>query len=547
MILHSEELIREYTEKGYWGNTTLLDIFYENAKKHPDREAVVDPPNREELVGGKPERISYSKLLKAVNSVAAELQDVGVGKDSIVLVQLPNVWELAMLYLAIAKAGGIISPMPMQWRQRELSYIAKLTGSKHYITVEEFKGFRHADVGKEFVENVILLEDVRDFSRTGRKPEDVEIDANEIFTICWTSGTEADPKGCPLSHNNWLWAAKNLARVFGVQEGDRQLCVAPLVNMTAIGVNYISWLYTAGTLVLHHPFNPEICLKQLVEENINFTILVPAVLAMILKYPGIENYDLSKVRTITTGSAPPAEWVMREFKKRWGIEIINIWGQNEGTALIAGPDDVPDLAKRVDHFPWWGKEGCDWRSGVKGVETKIVDFDGKELTKPGSVGELLYRSPFTIPCYFNRPDLTEKAFVEIDGKRFFRTGDLFIIKDECHIGFYDRKKDIIIRGGFNISSAEIENILLEHPKVLEVAAVGMPDEVLGERVCVFVVPKGEAPTLEELREFMKEKGVAVYKLPERLEIIDRIPRNPVGKILKSELKKLLMERLKGKN
>jgi len=546
MILHSEELIREYTERGYWGNTTLLDIFYENAATHPDREAVVDPPNRGELVGGKPERISYSKFLKAVNSVAAELQDIGVGKDNIVLVQLPNVWELAMLYFAIAKAGGIISPMPMQWRQRELSYIAKLTGSNHYITVEEFKGFRHTDVGKEFVENVILLEDVRDFSKAGREPEDIEIDANEIFTICWTSGTEADPKGCPLSHNNWLWAAKNLTRVFGVQEGDRQLCVAPLVNMTAIGVNYISWLYTAGTLVLHHPFNPEICLKQLVEENINFTILVPAVLAMILKYPGIDNYDLSKVRTITTGSAPPAEWVMREFKKRWGIEIINIWGQNEGTALIAGPDDVPDLAKRVDHFPWWGEEGCDWRSGVKGVETKIVDFDGKELTKPGSVGELLYRSPFTISCYFNRPDLTERAFVEIDGKRFFRTGDLFIIKDECYIGFYDRKKDIIIRGGFNISSAEIENILLEHPKVLEVAAVGMPDEVLGERVCVFIAPKGEAPTLEELREFMKEKGVAVYKLPERLEIVDRIPRNPVGKILKSELKRLV-ERLKGKN
>ncbi|RLI83791.1 (2,3-dihydroxybenzoyl)adenylate synthase [Archaeoglobales archaeon] len=546
MILHSEELIREYTEKGYWGNTTLLDIFYENAATHPDREAVVDPPNRGELVGGKPERISYSKFLKAVNSVAAELQDIGVGKDNIVLVQLPNVWELAMLYFAIAKAGGIISPMPMQWRQRELSYIAKLTGSNHYITVEEFKGFRHTDVGKEFVENVILLEDVRDFSKAGREPEDIEIDANEIFTICWTSGTEADPKGCPLSHNNWLWAAKNLTRVFGVQEGDRQLCVAPLVNMTAIGVNYISWLYTAGTLVLHHPFNPEICLKQLVEENINFTILVPAVLAMILKYPGIDNYDLSKARTITTGSAPPAEWVMREFKKRWGIEIINIWGQNEGTALIAGPDDVPDLAKRVDHFPWWGKEGCDWRSGVKGVETKIVDFDGKELTKPGSVGELLYRSPFTISCYFNRPDLTERAFVEIDGKRFFRTGDLFIIKDECYIGFYDRKKDIIIRGGFNISSAEIENILLEHPKVLEVAAVGMPDEVLGERVCVFIAPKGETPTLEELREFMKEKGVAVYKLPERLEIVDRIPRNPVDKILKSELKRLV-ERLKGKN
>ncbi len=285
MILHSEELIREYTEKGYWGNTTLLDIFYENASKYPDREAVVDPPNREELVGGEPERVSYSKLLKAVDSVAVELQDTGVKKDSIVLVQLPNVWELAMLYLAIARAGGIISPMPMQWRQRELSYLAKITESKHDITVEEFKGFRHADAGKETVENVILLEDIREFAKTGREPEKVEIDANEIFTICWTSGTEADPKGCPLSHNNWIFQSGNLVKVCKLQEGDRQLCVAPLVNMTAVGVNYVPWLLTAGTFVLHHPFNAEICLRQLVEEGINFTILVPAVLNMILKYP----------------------------------------------------------------------------------------------------------------------------------------------------------------------------------------------------------------------------------------------------------------------
>ncbi len=225
---------------------------------------------------------------------------------------------------------------------------------------------------------------------------------------------------------------------------------------------------------------------------------------------------------------------MDEFKRRWGIEIVNIWGQNEGTALIAGPLDVPETAMRVDHFPNWGRD-CGWKSGVRGVEMKIVDEDGRELTKPGDVGELLYRSPGVIPCYFNRPDLTEKAFMN----GFFRTGDLFVIKDECHVGFYDRKKDIIIRGGFNISAAEIENALLGHPKVLEVAAVGMPDEVLGERVCVFVVPRGGEPTLEDLRIFLKEKGFAVYKLPEKLVVVESIPRNPVGKILKSKLREML--------
>jgi acyl-CoA synthetase (AMP-forming)/AMP-acid ligase II len=537
MILHPEELIREYTEKGFWGNKTLLDHFSEVVKKKGDSEAIVDPPNKADLVSLEPERLTYSRLSRAIDSVAAELQDIGVSKDSIVLVQLPNIWELAMLYFAIARAGGIISPMPMQWRQKELRYIASLTRSKHFITVREFRGFRHADAGKEVVENVVLLEELKEMSKSGRKPQEVNIDANDIFTLCWTSGTEADPKGCPLSHNNWIYLA-SLRKVMNVEEGARILCIAPLVNMTGVGVNFVPWIFVSGTLVLHHPFDPIICLRQMIEEKIDFTILVPAVLNMALKFPGIDSFDLSCVKTIATGSAPPSKWSIDEFKRRWGIDIVNIWGQNEGTALIAGPLDVPDTGKRVDHFPNWGKE-CGWKSGVEGVELKIVDADGKELTNPGDIGELLYRSPGVIPCYFERPDLTEKSFVEIDGKRFFKTGDLFVIKDECHIGFYDRKKDIIIRGGFNISAAEIENALLEHPKVMEVAAVGMPDEILGERVCLFVVPRGEEPTLEELREFLKEKGFAVYKLPEAVRIVNTIPRNPVGKILKSELRKML--------
>ncbi len=263
MILHDEDLIREYTEKGFWGKSTLLDRFSENVRDFPEREALVDPPNRKELVGSDAERLNYGELAKIVDSVAAELQDAGVEKDSIVLVQLPNVWELAMLYLAIAKAGGIISPMPMQWRAKELGYAAGLTNARHYITVEEFKGYRHAETGKEIVENVITLDDVREMSKKGRKPEEVEIDANDVFTICWTSGTEADPKGCPMTHNNWYYIS-GFRSAMNVPPNPRILCVAPLVNMTGVGVNYIPWIFEAGTLVLHHPFDPVICLRQLV-------------------------------------------------------------------------------------------------------------------------------------------------------------------------------------------------------------------------------------------------------------------------------------------
>jgi non-ribosomal peptide synthetase component E (peptide arylation enzyme) len=176
------------------------------------------------------------------------------------------------------------------------------------------------------------------------------------------------------------------------------------------------------------------------------------------------------------------------------------------------------------------------------VQSKIIDpATGEELTDIGSVGELWYRGPNVIPCYFKRPDITEKAF---DSEGYFNTGDLFQIKEGDCVGFFDRTKDIIIRGGFNISAQEVENMLLGHPGITDVAAISMPDENLGERVCVYVVPgEGEKVTLEDVTSFMKEKGVAVYKLPERLEIVDAIPRNPVGKVLKKELREDIKKKL----
>jgi len=300
-------------------------------------------------------------------------------------------------------------------------------------------------------------------------------------------------------------------------------------------VNYVPWLAAAGTLVLHHPIDPEIMLRQLVAERIQYTILVPAMLNMIVKLPNVDQLDLSSVRTITTGSAPPSAWSIQEFKRRWDIDIVNIWGQNEGTFLVAGPADVPELDRRVDHLPWWGKTGVEWPSGVTGVEMKILGDGDEEVTEPGGIGELCYRSPGLFAGYFRRPDITARSFTS-DG--FFRTGDLFIVQDDRHVGFYDRKKDMVIRGGFNISSVEVENAVLSFNKVRDVAVIPEPDEIMGERVCVCVVPMDEydPPTLEEINAYLQAEGMSVYKLPEKMKLIDAIPRNPVGKILKKALR-----------
>ena len=549
MILASEEQIKQYTQQGVWGKDTLIDAFKAHARKMPERLAIIDPLNKEALLGTAPERITYADFEKAVASAATALRTEGIGKDDVVVVQLPNCWELAMLYLAIARAGAVISPVPMQWRANEILYVCDLTQAKAFITVEAFHGFEHRKMGREVADKSVSLkkifayEDLKRMVEVEAAPDldQIPVEGNDIFTICWTSGTEAQPKGCPLSHNNWR-CQSSLAFAGGAEPGDIMLTAGPLVNMASVGTVYIPWLIFGGTVVLHHPFDPALLLKQMVEEKINYTLLVPAVVNLILKHPLAEGVDLSSIRSITVGSAPPSMWAMEEFKKRWDIDIGNIWGQNEGTAIISGVRDVPDMEVRVNSLPRYGVPGVTWSVDMaQHMHTKLVDAEGNELNEEGAVGELLYRGPNVIPGYFKRPDLNEKAF---DAEGYIHTGDLFKLVGDRYLQFFDRAKDIIIRGGYNISAQEIENILLAHPKVQEVAAVGMPDENLGERTCVYVVPAPEQSlTLDDLIMFMEEQGTAVYKFPERLEIIDALPRNPVGKIMKKKLREDLHSKI----
>lgn len=202
------------------------------------------------------------------------------------------------------------------------------------------------------------------------------------------------------------------------------------------------------------------------------------------------------------------------------------------------------METRVDHFPHFGKPAGTWNKGKYAfIDMKLIDaLTQQKLTEEGKVGELWYRGPNVIPGYFMRPDLTEKSF---DKDGYINTGDIFQVKDGDCVGYFERSKDIIIRGGFNVSAQEVENIVLSYPKVLDCAAVAMPDEIMGERTCIYVVAKpGETVTLEEIVAFMKEKGLAVYKIPERLEMIDAIPRNAVGKVTKHVLRADIIKKLK---
>lgn len=543
----ANDLVDQYEQAGVWDDSTLLDRFSETVEATPDREAVIDPSNTGELIGRDPERLTYAEFDDRIEAIAAGLRERGVSKDDIVVVQLPNTWELAALYLAVARAGGVISPLPVQWRQHELGHVVELTDAAMFITVEEFNDFNHIEMGENAVddypslEKVVTLEEIRQMSEDmadSSDLDDVAIGANEIFNLQWTSGTTAAPKACPLTHNNWFGDPIIPLFDFEIGEPETILCPAPLVNMTAVGVNYVPWLLTGGTLVLHHPIDFDLLIDQLQTENITFTLLVPTMMNRLLKHPNVDDFDLSSVDTIGTGSSAPADWALREFKDRWEIGVVNIWGQNEGTAIVSGPQTTP-LSRRATDFPQFGgaQDDVEWDISdprVETIQTKLVDPEtGEVQTEVGEVGEMAFKGPVVMSGYFRQPELTDDAF---DDEGYFYTGDLFKIESDGFVSFFDRKKDVIIRGGFTISAKEVENVILEHPDIADAAIVAMPDPDLGERICLYAVPASEDTlTLDSITDWL-EDNIAIYKHPEQLESVEEIPRNPVGKVVKTELR-----------
>jgi acyl-CoA synthetase (AMP-forming)/AMP-acid ligase II len=560
-------LIRDYTGKGWWGGETILDLFLKTAERTPDQTALVDPPNRSELTTGSPQRLTYAELGQLIDRLADSLAEMGLRKDDVVVVQLPNIVELVTVYLAAARIGAIVSPMPMQYRKHELRQVLALTEPKAFICAGSFGGFDFPQligeirgefpqlevvigVGEGLPDGVISFGELQlprpaEASLEGYPGAEAKpVSANDVLTICWTSGTEAEPKGVPRSHNHWIWIAYATVDGCELDPGCSLLNPFPLINMAGIGGMLVPWLLTGGKLVLHHPLDLGLFLQQIASEEVNYTVVPPALLNMLLMKPEIlEQADLSSIKNIGSGSAPLSPWMVEQWQERFGIHIINMFGSNEGTALTSGPREFPAAADRAQYFPRFGISDYEWSSRIAAqMETKLVEPQTRRtVTEPGVAGELAIRSPGIFSGYYRRPDLTREVFDE-DG--FFYTGDLFEIAGEeprlDRYRFVGRVKEIINRGGLKISPSELEGLLAGHPKVAEAAFLGYPDERLGEKVCAVVVPKqGSTISLEEIVEFLEEKEIAVYKLPEKLVIVEELPRNPVGKIMKRELRERL--------
>lgn len=521
-----------YRQKGYWQDLTLGDVLDRNARLFPDKEAVWDQRVR----------VSYAQLKDNSDRLALGLLEMGIGKDDRVVVQVPNCVEFLYLYYALAKIGAVsVMALPAH-RAREIEHLCKLSDAVALAIPDRMRDFSFTDMALEIKPKVsslkhilvagdsvpggmVAFKDLLDRPREKEHAPDYlsrfRPHPDSVATILTTGGTTAMPKGVPRTHNDYVANSIACARLVSRNADTPILICTPIAHNAALMLSVGVGVVHGAKLVIIPRHDPEQVCRSIQEEKIATTILMPTQAIDVLGFPGLNKFDLSSLRDFVAGGAHVPPELVREAKERLGCSMHNFFGMAEGPCTSTTLDDPFDVICETV-----GKPCC------ADDEMKIVDDDNREVPQ-GEVGELLFRGPHTFLGYYRAPAVNKEAF-EPDG--FHHTGDFARIDHRGRLQIVGRKKDIIIRGGENISSFEIEELLLEHPKVENVAIIGMPDKRLGEKVCAYVkTMPGESISFQEMVDFLMSKQIARFKLPERLEVVDEFPLSNIGKILKRDL------------
>ena len=441
MILVPEDKIAQYTGKGWWGTTTLWDMFRQQLRDRPHAESVVDAPNRADFAHGAPQRLTWAQLAESVDRFCHLLLDTGIRRDDVLLMQLPNCVEQFVVYMACARLGIVVTPVPTPYRENELDHILKSTEATAVVTftrigkpagghasaamfaqmVPRHPHLRHIlawgdAVDPAFVDigqRTALPLTAAQLQQLAQAERAAAVTANDVFTICWTSGTEAQPKGVPRSHNEWLVVAPSIIDAGQLLPHARMLNPFPLVNMAGVSTAIATWLVLGATVVQHHPFTLPVFLQQLRDEQIDYTVAPPAVLNMLLQNTQLlEGIDFQRLSRIGSGAAPLSEWMVRGFAEQYGVQIVNYFGSNEGAALTGNHIDLPDPALRAKYFPRADAEGFTWSiSTTRKVRSRLVALEtGEDIMEAGRVGELRFIGPDIFSGYYRAPEVTARAF-----------------------------------------------------------------------------------------------------------------------------------------
>jgi 2,3-dihydroxybenzoate-AMP ligase/mycobactin salicyl-AMP ligase len=537
---YNKEDAETYSRLRWWLGLTWGDVLDRVTDLYPRKVGLVDDVNR----------ITYGELRERVDRLAIGLMELGIEPKDFVLMQVPNWNEFIYAFFAAQKIGAIVVLLLPRHTELEINHLSRLTHPKAWILPERYRRIEYQPIVDKVQEenpqikhiisvrsetwghHVRLEELMESGQRTEsniRKLEGRRPDPTELAQIMPTGGTTGLPKAAPRTHNSFMCNVEYHSRAWEITSEDTVLTIAPVSHGQGMFCGVGGAIFNFAKFVLMDSTEPGDICRIIEKERVTALPTVPAIIIRLINFEGLKDYDLSSLKKVYAGGAASNPGMIRDLVDKLGCQFVNAFGSVEGSnAMSRLDDDFETVSNTV------GRKCCPYEI------YKIVDSDGNKLP-PNTEGELVSKGPGIFTGYFKVPDANREIFTK-DG--FLKTGDLAKMDEAGNIRITGRIKDIIIRGGENISAGDIENLISAHLGVKDVAVIGMPDNELGERICAYIQPaSGTQLTFDEVIAFLKEKGASVLQLPERMEFVDSLPLTKVGKIEKKVLREDIKKRM----
>ena len=544
-IRYQKEMVDEFLNEGYWTRELFYDFWERNAREYGDREALVDSKYR----------VTWAEAKRLVDGIATTWVQMGIPQYSRVIIQSPNSVYGFLARIASERAGLISLTVYPYLRQRELEYMVERTEATAVVIPHEYRKFDYLEMYKDLqqrfphLKNIFLFDDTvpdsapentYSLTQLAREAAEKPIDENvlkerrldpvwNIALLTTTSGTTGLPKLVEWPTAPRVCTSKGRVSIWGLNKDDITMAIAPHAGGAAGTLTYFAAPLAGAKTVMLEEFVPEDALALIEKEKATAIGVVPTHLVRMLECD-TSKYDLSSLRFIRSAGGYLSPQIAEEAEQAFGAVITSDLGtQDMGSVSGCRVEDTKDLRRRTV-----GRM-------LPGNKVRLLDEDDNEVPD-GEPGILYFRGPHAPAGYYRDEELTSTVF---DPDGWTTTGDIVKFDQEC-LWILGRSKDMIIRGGQNIYPAEIEGLLNDHPKVASVAIVGYPDKAMGERACAYVIPKaGQDFTFDEMVEFLKGKQLAMFKLPERLEVVAEFPAvGDSGKVNKETLKKEIAEKVK---
>jgi len=521
---------------GYWIDKTMDEFLVESMRQAPDKTAIV--AHRVDRSASR--RFTYRELGDMVARCAGALREMGVVPGDVVSVQLPNWWEFVVTAFACGRIGAVVNPLMPIFRERELRYMLGFAQSKVLIVPQMYRGFDHAAMATGLrlelpnLRHIVVVDGDAQHSFDGRMlqcatpvtpsvdPAPAALQPDDVSVMVFTSGTTGDPKGVMHSSNTLLACLNALRGRFGLAPDDVLLCATPVGHMTGYAAVMMLAVRLGGTMVLQDIWDGARGVALMAEEGVTYTAASTPFLTDICDAVAAGAPRPQELRAFLCGGAPIPPTLIERAARELDLAVCSLWGMTEAlSGTLTEPQRAAEKSSTTDGRP------------LEGMEVLVADAHGQSLPV-GQTGRLLVRGAQVFLGYFKRPDLPA-----YDADGWFDTGDLAYMDAEGYIRINGRTKDVLIRGGENVPVFEIESLLVAHPAVAASAVVGYPDRRLGERACAFVVLKpGASFDLAALQAHMAQSQVAKQYWPERVRVVEELPRTPTGKIQKFRLREI---------